>query len=287
MKSNLLQGACLFVTFASFLAISVLADDINAVAATNSVAITTNAGSPFQQALADYGQNNNHTNAERVIRLAAALDTLPPIPEEARKHFVRGGVLFKDATTTNDFKAAIKEFSAAVHLAPWWPEARYNRALADEAAGHYDWAITNLNLYLLFKLPAEEARKVQDKIYALEVKAEEAAKKKAEEQIVATGEAKIATLNGAAWRWDAALGYCEFYCVDGILKYRIFGSHFQGGVANSDSEFKIATDSVGTFTFDIPTDGRFFSIAGKGFITADGKKLTIQSSQGSQTFYRE
>jgi hypothetical protein len=136
----------------------------------------------FQQAVVAYQQSPNDLNkAEKVIRMAAAMDQLPPIPEEARRHFVRGTALFKDAKTTDDYEQVGGEFKQAVHLAPWWPEARYNWALEQEAGGVYDWAIKNMKLYLLFKLSESDARAAQDKIYVLEAKQEKAAKAKANE----------------------------------------------------------------------------------------------------------
>jgi len=134
----------------------------------------------FQQAVAAYQQSPNDANAEKVIRMAAAMDKLPPIPEEARRHFVRGTALFKDAKTMDDYDQVAGEFKQAVHLAPWWPDARYNYALVQEAAGVYDWAIKNLKLYLLFKLSEVDARAAQDRIYAIEAKREKAAKAKEE-----------------------------------------------------------------------------------------------------------
>jgi hypothetical protein len=148
----------------------------------------------FQQAVAAYQQSPNDLNkAEKVIRMAAAMDKLPPIPEEARRHFVRGTALFKDAKTTDDYEQVGGEFKQAVHLAPWWPEARCNWALEQEAGGVYDWAIKNMKLYLLFKLSESDARAAQDKIYVLEAKQEKAAKAQEEEnspQAVAAREQK-------------------------------------------------------------------------------------------------
>jgi hypothetical protein len=161
-----------------------------AVASTQ--AQTTNAD--FQQAVTAYQQSPNDLNtAEKVIRMAAAMDQLPPIPEEARRHFVRGTALFKDAKSPDDFKQVTVEFQQAVRLAPWWPDARYNIALALEAAGDYASAIANIKLYLLFKLPDADARAAQDKIYAIEAKQEKATKAKEEEnspQAVAAREQK-------------------------------------------------------------------------------------------------
>ena len=108
--------------------------------------------------------------------------TPPPIPEEARKHFVMGETLFKDAKTADDFVQAEREFKQAAELAPQFPQARYNLALAEEAAGDYAGAMADLKLYLAFKLPADEARVAQDKIYMLEAKQQKLAAAKAVEQ---------------------------------------------------------------------------------------------------------
>jgi tetratricopeptide (TPR) repeat protein len=132
----------------------------------------------FEQAVIEYQQSPMTAAAEKVIKLAAAMGRLPAIPEEGRRHFVRGTALFRDANSPDDFNQVLDEFKQATDLAPWWPEARYNWALAYEAAGDYAEAIDHLNLYLLFKLPEAEARAVQDKIYVLEAKQEKAAKEK-------------------------------------------------------------------------------------------------------------
>ena len=111
-----------------------------------------------------------------------------PIPEEARKHFVMGTTLFKDAKTPDDYAQVEGEFKQAVDLAPQWPDARYNLALSKEAAGDYSGAMADLKLYQQFKLSDTEARTVQDKIYALEAKTGEAAKKQAADQQAAAAE---------------------------------------------------------------------------------------------------
>jgi len=143
-------------------------------AALRAPAQTTDAA--FQQAVAAYQQSPSDAKAAQIIKMAAAMDQLPPIPEEARKHFVQGAALFKAAKSPEDFNQVSVEFLQSVRLAPWWPEARYNLALAREAAGDYPTAIAKLKLYQLFKLPETEARAVQDKIHALEAKQEKAAK---------------------------------------------------------------------------------------------------------------
>jgi len=127
----------------------------------------------FAAALHTTGQT---TNAD--FQQAVAMEKSPPIPEEARKHFVMGTTLFKDAKTAEDYLQVESEFKQATDLAPQWPEARYNLALAKEAAGDYSGAMDDLKLYQQFKLSDREARTVQDKIYALEAKQKKAEKDK-------------------------------------------------------------------------------------------------------------
>ena len=100
----------------------------------------------------------------------AATNAAPVIPEAARKHFVMGTALFKDAKTAEDYAQVTGEFQQAAELAPQWPEARYNLALSKEAAGDYSGAMADLKLYQAFKLSESEARTVQDKIYGVEAK---------------------------------------------------------------------------------------------------------------------
>jgi hypothetical protein len=103
-----------------------------------------------------------------VAQTSAAAPT--PIPEEARRHFVMGETMFKEAKNVDAFTQAVAEFTEAARLAPQWPDARYDLALAKEAAGDYSGAMADLKLYQQFKLTDAEARTVQDKIYAIEAK---------------------------------------------------------------------------------------------------------------------
>jgi len=160
-----------------------------AVASTS--AQSTNAD--FQQAVAAYQQSPSDATVEKVIKMAAAMDQPPPIPNEARRYFVRGAALIKDAKSPADSAQAANEFLQAARLAPWWPEARYNTAAAFEAAGNYANAIANLKIYQMFKLSDTEARSLQDKIWALEAKQEKGAKEaeaKAKESSPATAAAR-------------------------------------------------------------------------------------------------
>jgi len=122
----------------------------------------------------------------------------PTISEEARRHFVIGATLFKDAKTPDDYAQVESQFKQAVDLAPQWPDARYNLALAKEAAGDYSGAMADLKLYLQFKLPDAEARTAQDKIYVIEAKQQKAVDEANSPAVQL--EKLIKSLDGGVWR---------------------------------------------------------------------------------------
>ena len=172
------------------------------------MAQTTNAD--FQQAVAAYQQAPDPSGAETVIKLAVAMGQLPPVPEEARKHNIKGGALSKEAKSPEEFIQVRDEFAQAARLAPWWPDARLNLALALESVGDYPSAMANLKLYQLFKLSDADARSVQDKIYVLEAKQEKAAKESSPEVVAAKKESDYAEwlkkLDGARYTGQSNLG---------------------------------------------------------------------------------
>ena len=52
---------------------------------TNAPPVVTNTVTPFQQAVADYQQPpNTWVSAQNVAKLSATMDTLPPLPADAR-----------------------------------------------------------------------------------------------------------------------------------------------------------------------------------------------------------
>jgi len=130
---------------------------------------------PLNEYVMDLQRNpNDDALREKIIKLAQAMKPAPTIPEEARKHFVMGTALFKDAKTPDDCEQVSTEFNQAIFHAPWWKEAYYNLALTYEAAGKYNDAIAEFKLYQLFELSGEETRTLQDNIYALDAKQEKA-----------------------------------------------------------------------------------------------------------------
>ncbi len=129
----------------------------------------------LNQYVADLQKNpNDHALREKIINHVRTMKPLPAIPAEAKRPFIKGVTFQKDATSSSDFELAIKSYKEALLLAPWWPDAIYNLALAQESAGKYDDAMKNLKLYLLTK--PKDADEAETKLYSLEAKKEKAAK---------------------------------------------------------------------------------------------------------------
>jgi len=94
------------------------------------------------------------------------------VPEEARRHMIRGQAAVEAAKSPQDYQDALTEFDQAKVLAPDWPDAYYNLGMIHEKIGNYDEAIDNLKKYLELLPNAEDAAQVGDIIYKLEYKRE-------------------------------------------------------------------------------------------------------------------
>lgn len=108
-----------------------------------------------------------------IIKLAQSTKPAPAVPEEAERNMARGTAFAQKATDSAGYKKAIAEFEAAANTAPWLALAYYNLGVVQEKAGFYVEAIQSLKFYLMAAPDARNARDVKNKIYALEVDAED------------------------------------------------------------------------------------------------------------------
>jgi tetratricopeptide (TPR) repeat protein len=115
---------------------------------------------------------NDTALREAIIKLAQEIKPSPGIPEEARQKFVEGNTIAKSAKGPSGQKLAIKRYQEALAIAPWWGDAYYNLGTAQELAGQFDAAKTSFKLYILTNPGEKEARDAQDRIYALNAKAD-------------------------------------------------------------------------------------------------------------------
>ncbi len=132
----------------------------------------------LKQYVADLKKNpDNIELREKVIKYAQGLKQKPPVPEEYERQLVRGGAFFKKATDKAGFQRAVDEYKAAVAAAPWLAEGYEHLAESQEKAELYPEAIQNLNFALLADPNAKNSRELRNRVYELEVFAEEANQK--------------------------------------------------------------------------------------------------------------
>lgn len=105
---------------------------------------------------------------EKIITFATSIKPAPAIPEEARRSFIIGEALFKQAKNLKPAYEAANAFWTAATLAPWWGNAYWNLAVTQQLAGQYVSAKESLRLYLLTHPSAADRRTAQDRLYAIE-----------------------------------------------------------------------------------------------------------------------
>jgi tetratricopeptide (TPR) repeat protein len=93
-----------------------------------------------------------------------AMSPKPEIPEEARRFRVQA----ESAVTDKRFLDAVEKYEKAIEIAPWWPEAHFNRAVILAELQNFDTAIVEMKRYLLLKPDAPDARQAKDFIYTWE-----------------------------------------------------------------------------------------------------------------------
>lgn len=141
---------------------------------------------------------------EEIIRLARTMKPVPAIPEEARQKFVEGATITKSANNASGQALAVQRFQDVLKIAPWWGDAYYNLAIAQELAGQFDAAQGSLKFYILTDPGKKETRDAQDRIYALNAKKDLAAAQQAAKRD-ADREALMRSLDGATFREEWSL----------------------------------------------------------------------------------
>jgi tetratricopeptide (TPR) repeat protein len=249
---------------------------------------------------------------EKIINLVVAMDSPPPLPEDALRYLGRGNAALQDAKSAQDFQDAIAEFDKAVLAAPWFADAYYNLANAQAAAGNYGAAAKSVNLFLLAAPNSPDAPKAKKLMYELEYKQEKAEKERAQraaEEAAAQQRAaeRQAILAGLSGYWA-----CQQGC--GSATVSVYGASFnasvdtgpaQGGTALDDRGRAVGSVVVtlaGTLN-DFKLDGTMSSprmyqsstnctIAGDsnaftGTISEDGKTMTLHSETAIYTTHAQ
>lgn len=115
---------------------------------------------------------NDTTTREQIIKLANEMKPSPPIPESARRAFLQGNAITKEAKDADGQRLAVQKFYEGTNLAPWWSDAYFNLAVTQELIGSLADARATWAWYLKTKPGEKEERAAQDRIYGIEAKEE-------------------------------------------------------------------------------------------------------------------
>jgi tetratricopeptide (TPR) repeat protein len=118
------------------------------------------------------GSEAERRTLNRCAAIAGKLDTIPAIPEEARRHFARGEAALELAQSPSDFQDAATEFEAALRQAPWWAEAHCDLGQVFEKAAKYQNAMLAYQGCLAASPNAPNVQDTQKKIYKMEFAAD-------------------------------------------------------------------------------------------------------------------
>lgn len=185
---------------------------------------------------------------EKIIKFAAEIKPAPAIPEEANRAFVKGNVFQKEAKDASGYALAITAYRDALRSAPWWGDAYFNLAIAQESAGKFDEAIVSVRNYMVsVSAGSAEAREAQNKIYALEAKGEIAAK-----QAAITAQAQVERQRPSVeGKWTMS-GMFDFQVVRNGERFTITGEKRMGRYGGWHATNVLADQQHIRFTVEQP-----------------------------------
>jgi len=101
-----------------------------------------------------------------LLRSYPKLAAKPALPEAARQYMVQAETYFRD----KDFAKAAEAYGKLISVAPWFPQAYFNRAFLEGEQQQYKPAVADMQMYLKLAPNAQDAREVQDQVYAWQAK---------------------------------------------------------------------------------------------------------------------
>jgi len=255
----------------------------------------------LNQYISDLQNNpNDYALREKIIKFVQEMKPAPPVPEEARRHYVMALTLFKGAKKVEDYSESIEEFRGALLIAPWWADANRDLGMALEAAKRYDDAISALKLYMVSGLGEEKARAAQDEIYKIEGMKKLAAREREESSPAAIAEKKretekefIEKLNGAHYSASAK----GIHTIDIQGNKLIFRSLYKDGSRRQTNEVTLNGRESNFMIHNchqVASDGTLYgepySRLLKAKISDDGNSITVEQCSSNEplwTYYRE
>ena len=99
--------------------------------------------------------------AVELARLYRALPEPPALPEVARRFFIQG----QEQARGERYEDAAAAFGRVARVAPWYPQAHFNRALVLERLERFPDAIASMDQFLILAPDSEQARVARDRMY--------------------------------------------------------------------------------------------------------------------------
>lgn len=130
-------------------------------------ASSSEAKGQFKEALSELSEALNMADdaeapaiQESLFGLMRKHPFLSELPEEARRHALKGEMLIKEGS----FEQAAAELKAAIHIAPYVGQLYYNSALVQAQLKNYSEAIRQMKIYVQAVPDAPDARAAKDEI---------------------------------------------------------------------------------------------------------------------------
>ena len=101
------------------------------------------------------------SGATQSLRLSPLCQSLPDNTWCRQRHISK----------EKDFVKAAEAYGNQIAVAPWFPQAYFNRAFLEGEQQQYKLAIADMQTYLKLAPNAQDAREAQDQIYAWQTKA--------------------------------------------------------------------------------------------------------------------
>ena len=221
-------------------------------------AVSRNPQNSFEESLSSF--NNTSWDDDRrlkVVRAAASLPALPPIPEEARQAALQASALMKalmkQSSDPKDLALPIELLKKALVIAPWWGNAYYNLSRAWELDGQYDEAVKQMGYYLELKPSEADAAEARAHIAVIQAEKKAAEGKEQENEVllavkyVSGGITRLRFRDAPGW-WKHAVNTLYAYAVPEespfyINVFRMPNGHFL-------AIFLIAQSNKGSYAGD-------------------------------------
>jgi len=103
---------------------------------------------------------------DSLLRSYPKLAVKPALPEPGRQYMVQAEAYLQG----KDFAKATEAYGNEIAVAPWFPQAYFNRGFLEGEQQQYKAAVADMQMYLKLAPNAQDVREAQDQIYAWQAK---------------------------------------------------------------------------------------------------------------------